>query len=203
MFILSGQRKFILSWILATIVGLSVGVLLWEIVVDIAWNLERSIEQATSIRFPFSLQATIGFATFGVSIGFCQWLVLRNSLNASWKWIILSMIAFPFVFVGLDPILHSSNGPFIIQGIAISIFQWLYLRTQLRKAYLWIVSSAITWGLISLIIYLLPIIPIPATAYPVARVLVLLLIGLCLSLPTGLMMLWLFRNRSEIKHDAS
>ena len=203
MFTLSVQRKFILSWILATIVGLFAGVLLWEIVVDIAWNLERSIEQATSIRFPFSLQATIGFATFGVAIGFCQWLVLRNSLHASWKWIILSMIAYPLVFVGLDPLLHSSSGPFIIQGVAISMFQWLYLRTQLRKAYLWIVSSAITWALISLILYLLPISPIPATAYPVARVLVLLLIGLCLSLPTGLMMLWLFRNRSEIKHDAS
>jgi len=198
LFSLSDQRKFILYWILATIVGLFVGVFLWDIVVDIVWNLEKTIKQVIGIRFPFSLQATIGFSVFGGAIGFCQWLVLRNRLKASWKWIILTMVAFPLVIVGLDPVLHASNGPFIIQGIAISMFQWLYLLTQLRKAYLWIISSAVAWGLISLILYLLPIIPIPSTVYPVARVILILLMGFCLSLPTGLMMLWLFRNRNDV-----
>jgi hypothetical protein len=197
------QRRFFLSWVVTTLTGWLVGVFLFYVAADIALHLESTILRDFNIRFPFSIQATLGFASLGIAIGGCQWLVLRSSLKDSWMWVFVTSLAFPVAFVGLDAAFGPRNGPFILEGTVIAAFQCLYLRTQLRKSPLWVLSCVVAWGFIDLVFYLFDNISIPVSAYSAAGVVLLLLIGVLLALPTGLTMFWLLRNRGEVSLGAS
>jgi hypothetical protein len=118
-------------------------------------------------------------------------------------WVFVTSLAFPVAFVGLDAAFGPRNGPFILEGTVIAAFQCLYLRTQLRKSPLWVLSCVVAWGFIDLVFYLFDNISIPVSAYSAAGVVLLLLIGVLLALPTGLTMFWLIRNRCEVSLGAS
>ena len=187
----------------ASLTGWLVGVFLFYLAADISLHLESTILRDFNIHFPFSIQATLGFASLGIAIGGCQWFVLRIILKGSWRWVVVTSLAFPVAIVGLDAAFGPRNGPFILEGITIAAFQWIYLRTQLRRASLWILSCTVAWGFNGLVLYLFDNISIPVSAYSAAGVVLLLLIGVVLALPTGLTMLWLLRNRGGVSLGAS
>lgn len=74
------QEVFWVLWILATIIGWTLGATLWELV--------RQAKLSASI-----VQGIISDALIGVGIGTAQWLVLRRQVPRAWWWISATTLA--------------------------------------------------------------------------------------------------------------
>ncbi|MBN1665475.1 MAG: hypothetical protein JW862_00235 [Anaerolineales bacterium] len=93
-------------------------------------------------------------------MGTAQWLALRRLLSISPLWLLstllggalgwLALFNLPQAFWQLlgddESILALSAGYFVV-GLAIGVLQWLLLRLRLKRAWLWILASALGAGL--------------------------------------------------------
>ena len=77
---------FWLWWVLASIVGLFVGLI-----------LEFAVEEAMGLSVGLRLvpeQYTVAFAVLGAPIGIAQWLVLRRQVSRAGWWVLASIVGF-------------------------------------------------------------------------------------------------------------
>jgi hypothetical protein len=108
--------------------------------------------------------ATIG-ALVGAAIGFGQWLALRSRIVGAGQWVVASTVGwaiFGLLLIVQLLVVYAPRPPGqtasldvliipiwtgIITGALVGVLQWLVLRRQVPGAALWILASALSWGL--------------------------------------------------------
>ena len=154
---LAASRKFLLEWVLANIVGVTVGSLLGA----------TDYSLVSSVLGPSLMARVIGDVLLGGSIGLAQYWVLRRHCPQSrprliW-WIPLSVIGF---IVGarlasrFAPLITIDEVPLsilfgIFLGGAFGAAHWLGIQTigtlKSKKAILWIPACIVAWIIAELI----------------------------------------------------
>jgi len=136
------QKPFsILSWTLLTTAGFILGIILFLVFAEI-------MEKAR-----LDYQTPLGLS-MGLSIGFMQWLLLRNHIEKSFNWVGFSVIAMTSVFLLFDiltPVFKLNIEyllyPSFIAGILLSGYlQVRYLLNKVsKKAVLWNAYNLAGW----------------------------------------------------------
>ena len=136
------QKPFsILSWTMLTTAGFILGILLFLVFAEI-------MEKAR-----LDYQTPLGLS-MGLSIGFMQWLLLRNHIEKSFIWVGFSVIAMTSVFLLFDiltPVFKLNIEyllyPSFIAGILLSSYlQVRYLLNKVsKKAVLWNAYNLAGW----------------------------------------------------------
>ena len=136
------QKPFsILSWTLLTTAGFILGIILFLVFAEI-------MEKAR-----LDYQTPLGLS-MGLSIGFMQWLLLRNHIEKSFNWVGFSVIAMTSVFLLFDiltPVFKLNIEyllyPSFIAGILLSSYlQVRYLLNKVsKKAVLWNAYNLAGW----------------------------------------------------------
>ena len=134
-----------LSWSLATIAGLILGLVI------LFAGLGAAINNASPFVFGLVLGCTLGF---GCAI--MQWVALRQFVSP-W-WIAATFAAWAmFWAVNLAGFLGRGSGVIgkILEGIGhgalfgglLGFLQWLVLRRQVQNAYWWIIATILGWSI--------------------------------------------------------
>ena len=121
--------RFLLQWMLASILGFGVGAAMGNVVTDLIFT-----------------------ALFGAVGGFMQWLVLRRRIAGAGWWVLASTLGFaiaPIVAItglmAVSQIMSLDGNPMaapillgVLSGVLSAIFPWLILRRQFAQAGWWI-----------------------------------------------------------------
>ncbi len=198
--------KFWFLWILATVVGAAVGLVLsfpFQLVLEAALGTKRIPPwTAAETGLIVVLKGAEG-GVMGLGMGLGQWLVFRKHLNQTRGWILATGLALflegafrwslPFDTLtwqlGVDTML--SLGAFL------GIFQWFVLRGRVPYAGGWIVISVAGWILALVLIVATEFAPQPVES-SVGQV----LFGVTLLVPfavAGGGMVWLLRQTAPTR----
>src|SRR5258708_3906335 len=146
---LKPSKSFLLSWILATIIGSAIGFPIGGLSFRFFDDYHNGLQW-------------LGFLTFdGVIISLSQWIILRPRLIRAWVWIpstaIGIMLGFTWGYWGIRRLLGDSfdyEHPWIstflmssFAGLLIGTLQWLVLARIVKGSFLWIFVSALSWGI--------------------------------------------------------
>ena len=196
---------FWLRWLIASIVGSGIGVLLW---LGIGAGMEAagigSQSMASWVLFP----VVIG-AAFGTPFGIAQWIILRRYIRRAGWWVLATALGYVIVFllgasffpqgdtIELEPTQQVLLGT--VLGAAISVpgalLQWLLvLWRQFPKAGWWILISVASWTLGFAISFALRLI-LGGLTFIAGPVVALVL--------SGLGMVWLLRHRPSGVQDGA
>ncbi len=184
-----------LEWTLATALGYIVGTLgVLPLAVQIAYAAP-----------PAWVAAAVGGALLGITIGGCQWFVVRRHQLATggWWWVLASLVG-ATIGLALGAALAEALAPFAgrppdreaaarmaltqaaltagvtgaVFGLALGAAQWLALRAQHGLSAWWIAANALAWSAALILAALLA----PQLTVPGA----LLLAGIAAGVITGL-----------------
>jgi hypothetical protein len=154
------SRTVILPWVLATVAGVTIGILS---------SLSFVVRLALA-GTPTGVVGLVGGAALGGGIGVAQWLVLRRHIGAAGWWAVASVIG-GMVGVALGLVLGDTLHPLLatvgaarpaapggtwgsalpvvaagaVIGVTMGSAQWLVLRRYVRSAGWWIVGSGLGW----------------------------------------------------------
>lgn len=155
----SGFRNLSLwfQWVLLSALG-------WFGLTLIANNLPQNLLGLLDARLPF-----VSFSLMAAVVAAIQWLLLRRHFAGGAKWVfagaggmwLAAMIAFPLKLedirlAGTEIYLDEIAFGFLF-GLVLGSVQWLVVRTWLPRAWWWIASVTLGWGLGSLITQLIPL----------------------------------------------
>jgi len=128
--------SFWLAWVLASIMGFGIGMLLGA---SIAYGLfNREVFDAT-------MGITLGLVTGAIG-GFAQWLVLRDHIPGAGWWVVASALGFA-AFMGTPATVATENPAMagimgaIALGFVGGIPQWIILRRHVERAGWWLVAT--------------------------------------------------------------
>ena len=121
--------RFLLQWMLASILGFAVGAALGNAVTDLIFT-----------------------ALFGAVGGFMQWLVLRRQIAGAGWWVLASTLGFAVApmaaiagVMALSQVMRLDGNPLaapillgVLFGLLSAIMPWLVLRRQLARAGWWV-----------------------------------------------------------------
>lgn len=164
------ERRFWLWWMLASIVGLAVGLGIMVVMVvflsamAVLWS-GIEIRAEDMAKFVAGFREVIGLV-FGAAVGIPQWLVLRRKVSKSGWWVLASTaggavgytVAYAMV-LELD-LTMNANAPVGIVllagvGASLGIAQWLFLRRQVARAGLWVLASTVVPAVIYFIFFMM------------------------------------------------
>lgn len=147
---ITGRNEFLLSWLMATTIGIIAG-----------WKL---FDNSGPLKIAGLPSGYIMFLTWvieiGVLIGFLQWLVIQQELKAKW-WLVatsLGLLVSGILGGGIQEVIgdgiynHPSTiflGSLLIGGsvgFCVGISQWLYLRHVFPRSSTWIIASTLGWA---------------------------------------------------------
>lgn len=183
--------SFWFPWVLANVKGCTLGVL---------------ISLSVLIIIPNEFIASI---FLGVSLGYNQWLILREHLPSSRGWILQTTLGVLAGFTLLNIIHAKTVGAFAFIPISVISFmlfgailgfaQWIVLRRYFDKSSWWIMANTVAWSSSSLIILLLDV------QLPEFIILVLdyLIVGVILGARTGMMLNTLIKNSGSVNSSQS
>jgi len=125
-----------LQWILASTVGLLVGVamglfLAEVLTIPLDWKTERVVGHLIVVGM------------IGAISGLTQLFVLEEHIPRAGWWILATAAAWILVW-GLIPVEIDVR---YIFGVLTGILQWLILRRHVPRASLWVLASAVGWAL--------------------------------------------------------
>jgi hypothetical protein len=145
---ISGGKNFLLQWVLANVVGLTLA-MMSLVIVDRVGGDDGGLADG--------LSHLIGLALAGVVIGILQWRVLRRLIQGAAWGILASGIALPVGFIigyalGGPPI--DFFGSFVLLGILSGITYWLVLRRRTAGAGWYILASNAGWFLGGVVVIL-------------------------------------------------
>jgi hypothetical protein len=147
------------GWVLATVVGGLVGMVIVVIVSAIASQLE-AVSTVALLHVVGGLE--------GAALGLAQWLVLRRYVKRLGWWIVATMVgaiaawliglkvSVMLILIFFDSTLSVTLSAALLKaifllgawvGAVLGLTQWLVLRTHVRHGVLWIVANAVAWGL--------------------------------------------------------
>jgi Peptidase family M50 len=124
-------RGFWLQWIFGNTFGYGVGLGLPIIIAELL-SAQR-----------YGLPASV--LSFGLSVGFCQWLLLRQAIPISPKWILNTLGS--FILCCLLLIISFQIFPpislffLLIYPLLSSLFQWSILRKMFRPSWAWVLHG--------------------------------------------------------------
>ena len=121
--------RFLLHWMLASILGFAVGAAIGNAVTDWAFT-----------------------ALFGAAGGFMQWLVLRRQIAGAGWWVLASTLGFAIAplagiagVMAMSQVMSLDGNPMaapmllgVVFGVVGGILPWLVLRRQLARAGWWV-----------------------------------------------------------------
>ena len=91
------------------------------------------------------------FGLIGAGLGTMQWLVLRNLFSQAGWWIVASTVGGAIVGMGAASLSSEIELSLIIAyglgGAILGILQWIVLRRQTSRAWLWILASPLGWAI--------------------------------------------------------
>ena len=134
--------KFIAFWILASIIGWIIGVMLVFPFVTEHSSDFLSHKLPILSYFDFSFSALAGFFSFGLVVGGAQHIVLRRHLYKSWLWMIATAIGFGVGIVVMKEIIPTKHGIEWLQWLVIALIQWIFLHRQLSRSFHWVLSNS-------------------------------------------------------------
>jgi hypothetical protein len=149
---------FWLRWIIASIVGSGIGVLLW---LGIGAGMEAAGIGSQGMVSRVLLPGLVG-ATFGTPFGIAQWIVLRRYLRRAGWWVLATALGYVIVFllgasffpqgdtIELEPGQQVLLGTVLGAAVAVpaAVLQWLLvLRNYTLKGGAWILASVVSWAL--------------------------------------------------------
>jgi len=102
-----------------------------------------------------ALQRAIGevviFGLIVAGLGTTQWLVLRNLFSQAGWWVVASTVGGAIVGVGAASLSSEIEASLIIayglSGTILGILQWIVLRRQTSRAWLWMLASPLGWAI--------------------------------------------------------
>jgi len=170
-------RLALAAWVFASTASVLLAFLIVRMLVDPAGGKANPV-----------VSSVVGVAGIGLLLPLAQWGILRQFLPKSHHWIVASLagvslglaIDLALSPLGVYPIQALSTlGASIAFGIVVGTAQWMYLRRYLPHAILWIVASALGWGLMTV-----------TTGMVVEGLLEQFLFGLIPALSTGLALVY-------------
>lgn len=131
-----------LWWVLASAGGGAVGFAAADAVLDfVSAALQRAID----------IDEVVIFGLIGAGLGMMQWLVLRNLFSQAGWWIVASTVGGAIVGMGAASLSSEIELSLIIayglSGAILGILQWIVLRRQTSRAWLWILASPLGWAI--------------------------------------------------------
>jgi hypothetical protein len=91
------------------------------------------------------------FGLIVAGLGTMQWLVLRNLFSQAGWWVVASTVGGAIVGVGAAFLSSEIEASLIIayglSGIILGMLQWIVLRRQTSRAWLWILASPLGWAI--------------------------------------------------------
>lgn len=179
------------KWVLATFLGLIVGMIVFIAVGIVAGEaLDRLPE--------FVFGVVIG-TIFGLAFGVAQWRILRQQLQPITAWIWATFIGFvvgSIIIFGLmdggnpDTSVATKLGHGVVLGTTLGIGQWSAIRSRLNQAGIWVMISIGAWVIAEIVGM-----GLSAIAGSPLDLLGLFLVGGCLP---GIGMMWLLNQASAI-----
>ena len=129
-----------LWWVLASAGGGAVGFAAADALLDfVSAALQRAIDEV------------VIFGLIGAGLGMMQWLVLRNLFSQAGWWIVASTVGGAIVGMGAASLSSEIELSLIIAyslgGAILGILQWIVLRRQTSRAWLWILASPLGWAI--------------------------------------------------------
>jgi len=83
----------------------------------------------------------------GLVVGFLQWLVLRRQVARAGRWVLWTAVGLGVVHAFgdalPDPVSLLTIG--LVGGLALGVAQWFMLRHIFDKAWLWPITTAVSW----------------------------------------------------------
>ena len=142
------------QWVLASIVGVALGLAVAMLVVLVVHNLVGGMAED---RVPFLLFLSIG-------VGSMQWLVLRRPMRRAGWWVLASIagwtagdaLAWRMYWLIRDTLRMAANYEFLafIQmlsvGTSLGVLQWLVLRRQFSQSGWWVMANIVGLSVASL-----------------------------------------------------
>lgn len=96
------------------------------------------------------------FGLIVAGLGTMQWLVLRNLFSQAGWWVVASTVGGAIVGVGAASLSSEIEVSLIIayglSGAILGMLQWIVLRRQTSRAWLWILASPLGWAIAVLIV---------------------------------------------------
>ena len=177
------------KWVLATFLGLVVGMILFIAVGTVAGEALDNLPE-----FVFGM--VIG-TIFGLTFGYAQWRILRQHIQPINAWIWTTFIGFvvgAIIIFGLmdggnpDTSVGTKLGHGVVLGSTLGVGQWSAIRQKVSRATLWIAASIVAWIIAEIVgMGLSTLIGSPLD------LLGLFLVGGCLP---GIGMMWLLKHAS-------
>ena len=138
----SDQIEFWLSWML--VLGIS-----WPGIAILTSLLSNLFALADQYELNLVLMGLFGGALLGV----VQWLFLRPSEQGAGLFFLGTTIGWAAGLMAVmyrvgpaDPALLSLSRGFLA-GLVLGLFQWSFLRAELRNGWVWLLMSAMSWTL--------------------------------------------------------
>ncbi|MBN2501341.1 MAG: hypothetical protein JXB38_11230 [Anaerolineales bacterium] len=137
---------FLIRWVLATLLGVTVGSLLAYRSASILYIILGTDKLSSFVDFyPIILEPVC----IGLSTGIFQWLVLRSIIKKSGWWVLATTVGwltwelfvYPFSTFNFMALLGSDLGQLLVVGGVLGSLQWLVLRKKSPYAGLWIVMT--------------------------------------------------------------
>lgn len=143
------RNKLMLKWVIANFIAWPVGIILAIILSHLIVN----------IFHPEETNLIVGLCV-AFSIGFAQWLILKGLFKTSYVWFVIPSLAiglpYGWMIFHLEagkelPLLLNTQGLFMgviffICGAFIGFFQSRLKSIKSSRTILWILISAIAWG---------------------------------------------------------
>ncbi len=185
----------------------------WLAMTSVGWTIWVLLVPAALLATVFSLVfpiiavlvviPTLINTTPGISVGFFQWLILRQRVRQASLWLISSFLGSVLGAVLLlysDITLRGHQGAVI--GLSIGAMQWLVLSRWRWRSLVWLpvstVSWALSWNLLfdSLYTNMITQSWTGVLGPSLARILAIAVIpGIALGSMTGLTLIWIFLRR--------
>jgi hypothetical protein len=141
-----GWGYYWVRWVLATVLGLLVGLVAFVAVGVTAGDVIDGLPE-------FVFGSVLGLI-FGTTLGTAHWWILRRHLRPAASWIGATLLGFVVagsIIFGMmngsepDTSLMTKLGHGLVLGAALGLGQWFILRRRLDEAKAWIAISTMSW----------------------------------------------------------
>jgi hypothetical protein len=179
-----------LWWVLASAGGAAVGFAAADALLDF---MSAALQQAIA-------EAVI-FGLIGAGLGAMQWLVLRSLFSQAGWWIVVSTVGGAIVGMGAASLSSEIEASLIIayglSGTILGMLQWIVLRRQTSRAWLWMLASPLGWAIAVPIVRFLDQMGqdvAPRMSETVGLILAFGLMGAVVGFVTGGVLVWMLRK---------
>jgi len=157
-----------------------------------------------------AIDEVVIFGLIGAGLGTMQWLVLRSLFSQAGWWAVASTVGGAIVGVGAASLSSKMEVGLIIayglSGAILGMLQWIVLRRQTSRAWLWILASPLGWAIAVPIVRFLDRMGrdmAPRMSETVGLIFAFGLMGGVVGFVTGGVLIWMLREPDSTLLDPS